>query len=413
MGLPARINAYSGFRSLSVDAGEAIRSTKRLRRDIIDLNMEVLSSRSVDDEPRYPQVRSVWSQRGKIPVFMASFSHNTTNITSGMLGGNEIVASILATGGFNGERALVTAYDWNIPHKDDPQGNMLDFPYPGKKDRVPILKKPNVPCAFQNAHADFSMRSFRNHAMRFLSQYGSNLPRGGEEKIDQLVSILGQYASSQGSVTDAVLETRRAFMRLFGVELTEEVALSSLRGQLADSLETLDSWYGKPFYTAPLPPKQSGTDHPCYVIAIDSTGQRRPTDFDGTYFIYKDSYGAVHRVHRRDVYAGIRDGSLILPVAMKILADTLAPQIPHMGANHHLIYADSIYRLYGKWLGISDADIERLYLCTVGLRPYDVSVRVDGEVKVFRGPFVAHLSFDKEQLKEAVRGGEYIGVDLT
>lgn len=47
--MPARINVYSRFRSLSVDAGEAIRSTKRLRRDIIDLNMEVLSSRSVDD----------------------------------------------------------------------------------------------------------------------------------------------------------------------------------------------------------------------------------------------------------------------------------------------------------------------------------------------------------------------------
>lgn len=420
------------------------KSTPELMRSVLRENGERFK-RSLDVEPRYPDVRRVWRNMDCGQVLMTtSFAHMNPNNTSRYVVGNHILTELLRGAGIGGSQVLNLLYDLGKPEMDSPSGSRIQL---GRLNPKAFIG--NLVYAKQRKH-QFTIE--RLQIERELSSI-FNHSGSSSERIATVVGMLEQMRSSldaHGAIHNPIMELRRRQHESIELAHVPEEPLHMHLGKIATALQVLDQAYSKPFYQMPvseafdpaivgmgrryqelasrLPDGYSPSPH---LKALGITGIREPVAFNGAAFAFFNEREQMDRsgvefdyregvayVRREQVYEAMRHSILVPTVPTKTLADAIAPQIPELGGPQWEAYAPAQIRISAEWLGIRQAEAETLFLTTRGLVTYGVRHNHDGrnqgsaENGIMQGFFVSYLTFGAELMRQSVHEGRYIEAEM-
>lgn len=354
---------------------------------IIRENARILRE-SRDRTRRFPHIYALYDSTELI----STFSHLTPNLPFDEVFGNYLLPKIADAAGIPRDRVINCAYDNYIPRTDTPKAYTVQFGIVNPK----VLHPEIIPSLQEGFFYD-PRELIKDGQNRVKSAPEENL-EAFRARFDQIEAILEKY-SGPGAVSEKLLNIRREFLALLGIEVIPEVAYSrALQPKTADVLEALYR-EGFPFWEMPVPEEKYIRDT-FLVEGIDAQKRRRHVRFEENHFIFEYAPKRERRIPAEQVFEALRNFEVIPTMPLVILATTTAPQIPHLGGGVWKQYAPKHVDAQADWLGISERS-ETLILSTGG----HILLKTFRRNEEFIGFPTVYVTYGPGRIREALENG--------
>ena len=360
------------------------------RRSIVEeITSGIMRHREKEPSLLAKEVRQFW----KGVELMSSFSHSNPNLPSRHVWGNAVLCDVAARLSLDHTKVLNIAHDFRTPGHHAEQGHQIRY-FQGK---IPVLERPDVPYAFQE-----SLLQIERVRTGECSDYNA--------RLESLVAIHNSNCNGTLPRTSAerIVACRNVFLReVLGMEIIPETITSSLRENIAGTLELLDE-KGKPFYNLDLPRSREtwlapGTKNICWVKYVDTEATSSEKGLPAKVHIplferdgFFTSECGKYRIPTREIYQKLRTGNLVPMVQTLVLATVVAPQIPHIGGGSFKNYAPDLVRDLAEQLQLP---FEGLVHTTKGIDP---CVYRSGNKGLLSSIYVHYPLLGKEFVRELI-----------
>lgn len=408
-------------------------TTQQFKGAIEDSRQRFLAARKI--APKFPSIRKLWDTKEGETLLMASFGHLNVNNTARYWSSNHALYEVLRRAEVPPQSARNILYDIGRPDMESPSGGKVQLGV-----STPTIFTGNVPYAFQKEHR---FNTGFTELSRLLVRALSN-SEDAKSRIDTVVSLLEEMKAdldtvngSSDKLVGAVLRLREKQFKLVGLEHVPEEPLHASLPTIAAALRKMEE-YNLPFYRMPLTAEFDMSDTskhksfipllealgdgyvPCsYLKAIEPGGARVPVAFNKNRFAFKHLNGSeIYSIAKDGVYEALAKGRLVPTVPVKMLADTVGPQIPHFGGPQWAKYAPAQIAVTAEWLGIPKRDAASLSLTLDGLVSYGVrpvirgkhTAGLEGE-NLMHGFFVSYLTYGS-LMHDLITQGKYAETDF-
>ena len=244
---------------------------------VIERNVKILQQGEDSRELHFPELRDFF---GKTKL-VSTFSHLNLNLAIDEVYGNYVFKKIAKAVGIGDEQIINAAYDNLHPGHDAPKGHRIQYVIIN-----PVVLDPERVIHLQKEFVYDPNSVIKDGQNRIKSAPEQNI-EAFRERYDQVDSIYQKY-SGAGDVAQRILNIRRDFLKLTGIDFLHEKSFSqALTRPLADVLEHLYK-KGYPFWEMPVPEHRDRYMEYTYLVeGVDSEGRRKPARFENGEFLFE------------------------------------------------------------------------------------------------------------------------------
>lgn len=365
------------------------------RRDHLDIEAVIArNARLIHDgagkrELRFPEARKLY---GGVEL-ISTFSHLNPNLPIDEVYGNYVLKRLADRLELSDKQLLNVAYDNIHPGHDAPKGHRVQYVIVN----VEVLDPERV-IHLQDGFRYDPDAVYKGGQNRVKSAPEQNI-EAFRARYDRIDAILRRH-SGTGAVAERIVNIRRDFFDLIGLEIVPERPFSqSLTRPLADVLEFL-CHEGYPFWEMPVPAHRDRyVEHTFLVEGVDAEGRRQCVRFENGAFIFPYDQGE-RRIPAEEIFDALRNFEVVPTMPLVILATATAPQMPHLGGQVWKEYAPPHVDAQAEWLGIPEKS-DALILSTEGYKPL-ITYRYNQE---FTGFPAIYLTYGEEMIRRALEEG--------
>lgn len=364
---------------------------------VIARNVRLLREGEARRSVKFPELREVY--RGA--KLICTFSHLNPNLPIDEVYGNYVLRKIADRVPLADEEVLNVAYDNFHPGHDAPKGHRVQY----------VIVNPPILDPERIIHLQEALRYDPNAVIKDGQNRIKSAPEQNIEefrkRFDEIDAIYQKH-SGEGDVAQRILNIRRDFFRLLGLEVVPEQAFSkALTKPLADVLEKLYE-RGYPFWEMPVPAHRDRyLEHTFLVEGVNAEGRRTPARFEDGVFVFDYDREREKRIPAEKVFDALRNYEVVPTMPLVILATATAPQMPHLGGAVWKEYAPVHVDAQAEWLGVPERS-DTLILSTEGYKLLTV-YRHNQE---FTGFPAVYLTYGREMIRRALEEGLQMRVEF-
>jgi hypothetical protein len=382
------------------EAPQAALETPTDRLDIeavIERDVRILTEGAKRRSLRFPKLRRLFPG----VELISTFSHLNANLPIDEIYGNYVLKRIAKRAGLTDAAILNVAYDNIHPGHDAPKGYRVQY----------VIVNPTILDPERVIHLQDELRYDPQAVIKDGQNRIKSAPEQNIEafrtRFDEIDAIFQEH-SGKGDVAQRILDIRRGFFRLIGLEIVPERAFSqALTRPLADVLEFLHC-EGYPFWEMPVPAHRDRyLEYTFLVEGVDAQGSRQCARFEGGEFVFAYDSRGEKRIPAEGIFDALRNFEVVPTMPLVILATATAPQMPHLGGAVWKEYAPIHVDAQAEWLGIPERS-DTLILSTEGYKPL-VVYRHNQE---FTGFPAVYLTYGREMILRALEEGLQMRVEF-
>lgn len=361
--------------------------------EIIGENVELIR-KGRQREIEFPGIRNLFNAD-----LICTFSHLTPNLPFDEVYSNYVLLKIVERVGLRREDVSNLAYDNYIPENDTPKAYTIQYGIVSPK-----IMEPDIIPSLQERLFYQREVLFKDGQNRVKSAPEQNIEEF-RERFDQIDEIYQRHAG-EGNVIERLLNIRRDFFELMGLEvIPEEPCSKYLRTLTADVLEML---YERDFAFWEMPvPEDKYSKQTFLVEGIDAHKKRKPVRFEDGAFVFAYDANTEKRIPKEKIFDAIRRMEVIPTMPLVILTLVTAPQMPHLGGGVWRRYAPRHVDAQAEWLSIKEKS-DTLILGTGG----KILLKAYRHNEEFIGFPVIYMTYGKEMIKKALEEGLQLRVEF-